>query len=113
MTDDPVGEIACGAARRLTGEYGPEVETEVEAALYARGNAERHAYDPVSLAALIVGVAQLAWMIYSDHRKKSPEVVERILRTELRRQVDLTPDSTRITEVVVHEIVDRMTDDNP
>lgn len=113
MPDDPVREIARGSAQRLTGEYGPRLETEVEAALYAREDGERREYDPVSVAALIVSVAQLAWMVYSDHRKKSPEVVERTLRTRLRRHVDITPESARITDVVVHEIIERINEDNP
>jgi hypothetical protein len=39
MSDDPIGTIARESARQLTGEYGPGLETEVEAALYARETA--------------------------------------------------------------------------
>jgi hypothetical protein len=67
----------------------------------------------VSIAALIVSVAQLAWMIYSDHRKKPPEVIARTLRIRLRREVDLTPESAQITDVVVREVVEWMNENNP
>jgi hypothetical protein len=106
--DDSVEEIARRAARRLAAEYGPGLEADVAAALYDRGSRGIEQYDPVSVASLIVGIAQLAWMIYSDHRKKPRDVVERTLRTELRRQVDISPKSAQITDVIVHEIVERM-----
>ncbi|MBV9451180.1 MAG: hypothetical protein JO345_35375 [Streptosporangiaceae bacterium] len=112
MGDDPVEEIARGAARRLAAEYGPRLETDVEAALYDRGGTRGiEQYDPVAVASLIVGIAQLAWMIYSDHRKKPRDVVERTLRAELRHQVYISPNSAQITDVIIHEIVQRMPDD--
>ncbi|HEX6528020.1 MAG TPA: hypothetical protein VF070_49555 [Streptosporangiaceae bacterium] len=112
MTEDLVGEIALGAARRLAPEYGPRLETEVEIALYDRGGHRGiEQYDPVSVASLIVGIAQLAWMIYSDHRKKPRDVVERTLRTELRHQVDISPNSAQITEVIVQEIINHVNND--
>jgi hypothetical protein len=111
MIDDPVEEIARGAARRLASQHGIRLETDVEAALYARHTRGLESYDPVAIASLVVSVAQLAWMIYSDHRKKAPEVVERTLRTELRRQVEITPNSAQITDVIVHEIIQRMPED--
>jgi hypothetical protein len=116
MDDDPVEAIARAAAKRLAPEYGPRLEVDVEAALYAR-DSERgpEQYDPVSVGILLVSIATLAWMIYSDHRKKAPgaapEVVERTVRTELRRQVDATPESARISEVVVTEIVETVRKD--
>ncbi len=73
--NDPVGAIAQAAARRLTPEYGPRLQSEVEAALYAR-DAERRPdqyLDPVTLGSLIVSTATLAWTIYNDLRKKAPE----------------------------------------
>jgi hypothetical protein len=51
------------------------------------------------VAAPIVSVAQLAWMIYGDHRKETREIIE---RTRLRRHIDITPESAHITDVVVH-----------
>lgn len=109
MAEDPVAEIARAASRRLVPEFGTRVETDVEEALYAWDNGERHQYDLAAVGALIVSIAQLAWTIYADHRKKTPnaasDVTERVLRTELRHEVEKTPASLKITEVVVQEIV--------
>jgi hypothetical protein len=112
MTDDPVAEVARAAARRLVPEFGQDVETKTEAALYARDSSRgKEQYDPVSLGILIVTIATLAWMVYSDHRKTepnaSPATVERVLRNEIRREVEVTPDSIRITDVVVQEVMDK------
>jgi hypothetical protein len=56
-----------------------------------------------------VCIATLAWTIYNDLRKKTPrpapDVAARTLRVELRRHTDGTPDSDKVTEVVVAEIV--------
>lgn len=112
MTNDPVEEIALAAARRLGSQYGIRLETDVEAALYARNTRGLDQYDPVAIASLVVSVAQLAWMIYSDHKKKPREVVERILRTELRHKVDISPHSAEITDVIVQEIIERTPDDD-
>lgn len=112
MTDDPAGEIARAAGVRLAAEFGPRTEIEVDAALFARdfpGKTEQ--YDPVSIGILIVAIATLAWMIYSDHRKESPEAppeaTKRVLRHELSREIEATPTSLRVTEVVITEIIDR------
>lgn len=111
MTEDPASEIARAAARQLLPEFGARVEVEVEAALYAQEDGARHEYDPVAIGALIVSVAQLAWTIYSDHRKKAPDVppehLELVLRNEIRREVEVTPGSARITDVVVKEVINR------
>jgi hypothetical protein len=111
MTEDPAGEIARAAARRLVPEFGVRVEAGVEAALYAQEDGVRHEYDPVAIGALIVSIAQLAWTIYSDHRTKAPDAppehLELVLRNEIRREVELTPSSARITDVVVKEVIDR------
>jgi hypothetical protein len=110
--DDPVGEIARAAAERLTPEYGEWLGAEVEAALYARvrtRGAEQYVIDPVALGTLIVAIATLAWTIYSDLRKKKPEVVpevaERELRVELRRFGAGGPERDRVDEIIVTEIV--------
>ncbi|HEY1703179.1 MAG TPA: hypothetical protein VGG75_26045 [Trebonia sp.] len=111
MAEDPVAEIARTAAKQLAPELGVWVETEVEAALCARDGGERHEYDAVAIGALIVSIAQLAWTIYSDHRNKAPdapqEVAERVLRTEIRREVEVAAASLKITDVVVQEVIAR------
>jgi hypothetical protein len=110
MDGDQVEAIALGTARRLAGEYGPRLETDVEAALYARGRRGVETYDPVAIAGLVVAIASLAWQIYSDLRRDkpdaAPEVVRRTLRHELRRQADITSEGIRISEVIVDEIVE-------
>jgi hypothetical protein len=108
---DPVAAVARAAAERLAPDYGPRLKPDVEAALYTR-EAQRgpdQYIDPVSLGSLIVSIATLAWTIYSDLRKKTPdpapEVAARTLRVELRQHTDDTPDSDKITDVIVTEIV--------
>jgi hypothetical protein len=95
----------------LVPECGDRVEVEVEAALYSQEDGVRHEYDPIAIGALIASITQLAWTIYSDHRKKepdaSPEHLELVLRNEMRHEVEVTPGSTRITDMVVKEVIDR------
>jgi hypothetical protein len=112
MTDDPVAEIARGVATRLAPELGQDVQTKTEAALYARDSGRgQEQYDPIAIGLLIVGIVTLAWMIYSDHRKTAPEAsrgtIERVIRNEMRREIEITPASIRITDVVIQEIMDK------
>jgi hypothetical protein len=108
---DPIINAARAAAERLADEYGPGLGADVEAALYARGMAERPGQylDPLSLGTLIVAIATLAWTIYTDLRKKtsqpSPDVVTRQVRVELRKQGSAKQqEADRIAEIVVIEI---------
>ena len=109
---DPITAAARATAERLAAEYGPGLAADVEAALHARGTAQRPGQylDPVSLGSLIVAIATLAWTIYSDQRKKTPEpspgVVARHVRAELRKHSSTSQQETdRITEIVVTEII--------
>ena len=110
---DPVADAARSAAQILAGDLGPNLPAEVEAALHARGQDQQRPgqfLDPISLATLVVAVAQLAYSAYSDHRKHtgkpSQEAVERQVRNELREQdTTITPQTERITEVVVTVII--------
>ena len=112
---DPTANIAAAAraaAGRLVAEYGSGLVTDVEAALHAQGEAQRpnQYLDPVSLGSLIVAIATLAWTIYSDQRKEtpdpSPDVVARHVRAEFRKHSDTgQQDTSRITEIVVTEII--------
>jgi hypothetical protein len=109
---DPVSVGARAAAERLTPQYGPGLAADVEAALHTRGAEQRpeRYFDPISLGALIVSIASLAWTIYTDLKKKTPspapEVVARTVRVELgkRGDADLTA-SGQITDVVVTEVI--------
>ena len=108
---DPVSDAARAAAERLTPDYGPGLAADVEAALHARGSAQRpeRYFDPISLGALIVSIATLAWTVYSDLRKKTsspaPDVVARTVRVELRKQAGDAAPPGQITEVVVTEVI--------
>ena len=109
--NDPVADNARGAAQRLSDELSPRLVADVEAALAAgEGRTVPDRYlDPISLGALVVSVAQLAWTVYTDLRKQtpepSPEVIARTVRVKL--AADDTPHSQRdrIIEVVVEETV--------
>jgi hypothetical protein len=80
---DPTAAAAWSAAVILSNDLGPDLPIKVEAAVAARGN-QRHgqyAFDPVSVAILIVAIATLAWTIYNalhepatvrDHRQTAP-----------------------------------------
>jgi hypothetical protein len=108
---DPAADAARAAAVILAPDLGPSLPAEVEAALVARDTQQRpdRYFDPVSLASLIVSIASLAWTIYNDQRKHTPDPppasVARQVRITLRGQdTALPPDTERITEVVATEI---------
>jgi hypothetical protein len=108
---DPAADAARSAAAILAPDLGPSLPAEVEAALAARGTQQRPGryLDPVSLAGLIVAIATLAWTIYNDRRKDTPEPpsadIARQVRITLREQDTVLPSGTeRITEIVATEI---------
>jgi hypothetical protein len=123
---DPVADAARAAAAVLAPDLGPGLPAEVEAALYARGRSEQAPgqYDPAAIAglavagaSLIVSIAQLAWSIVSDQHtrtaKPSHETIARQVRIALRQQdKPLPPDTDRITEIVITEII-RLEDPPP
>ncbi len=109
---DPVAAGARAAAERLTPAYGPGLAADVEAAVHARGQEQQpeRYFDPISLGALIVSIAALAWTVYTDLKKKTPspapEVVARTVRVELRKQGDTAATSLgQVTDVVVTEVI--------
>jgi hypothetical protein len=109
---DPVADAARSAAAILAADLGPGLPAEVEAALAARDTEQRpdRYLDPISLASLIVSIASLAWQIYTDQRKNTPDPpadsVARQVRITLRDQdTALPPDTERITEIVATEII--------
>lgn len=114
-TAEPIATTARSAARALITEYGPGLETDVEAALHARAEQRPGQYlDPVSIGSLIVAIATLAWTIYNDQRKRSPalppEVIERRVRIGIREHTDANPQEiSRITEIVVTQITQTTT----
>ncbi len=112
MMDDPIAAAARAAAIRLAGHYGPGLATEVEAALHAQGQERRpeQYFDPVSIGALIVSIATLAWNIYNDLKTKTPnptpDTVTRMARVELRnRSETVSAQQQEIAEVVITEFM--------
>jgi hypothetical protein len=105
--NDPVAAAARAAARRLEAETESGLAAEVEAALAERDreSAPRQYTDPVSLASLIVGIASLAWTVYTDLRRRtahaSENAVARIVRVRLRDNGQAAPD--HVIDVVVRE----------
>jgi len=107
---EPIERCARAAAQRLAGEFGDRLTIDVEAALHASSASQQPAryLDPVSLGGLIVSIATLAWTVYNDLKKKTPQpsrdVVARTIRVQLRDDTELEPaQRDRIIDVVVEE----------
>ena len=88
---------ALASAERLAAQLGPGLPADVEAALYApepEPNSGQY-LDPLSLGSLIVSVATLAWAVYADLRKRTPEPspddIARTIRVELGDRGDMDP----------------------
>jgi hypothetical protein len=112
--DDPVRQIARTAARRLENSRWPGLKAATEAALDDRHGTTPHRgadqyVDGVSLAALIVAAADLAWAVYTELRTKSSnttQVIIQRLRVELTQSRVLEPgDRDQVIEVVAEEVV--------
>ena len=116
---DAVADAARSAAVILAPELGPNLPTEVEAALFAREHGDQRPgqYDPaaiaslgISAAGLIVSIAQLAQAILSDRRNHSAgpstDSITREVRISLREyDMPLPAGTDHITDVVVTEII--------
>jgi hypothetical protein len=109
---DLAAKAARSAAAILAPDLGPSLPVEVEAALSARHTTRRpdRYLDPVSLASLIVSIATLAWTIYNDQRRNTPDpkpdTIAHQVRITLREQDIALPAGTeRITDVVATEII--------
>jgi hypothetical protein len=108
--NDPIAIAARAAAQQLEVETRPGLVAEVEAVLATRESpsAPPQYADPLALASLIVGIADLAWPIYTDLKRRtakpSAEVVARTVRVTRRDrgQAD-APD--HIVDVVVTETI--------
>ena len=105
---DPIADGARAAAKRLIPKYGRKLRSEVEAALVSL-EAEQD-FDPISLGALIVSIASLAWTVYTDLEEETPspepDVVTRTVRAEVRNRDDISPASIdQITHIVVTEVI--------
>lgn len=107
---EPIATIARSSAERLSAELGHSLAVDVETVLRARDSAQRpeQYFDPVSLGSLIVGIATLAWTVYTDLRSKipkpSPEVTARTIRAELRDSIGAdTVAREHMIEIIVSE----------
>ncbi|MFE5759841.1 hypothetical protein ACFQ7I_40140 [Streptomyces massasporeus] len=89
---DPVELGARAAARRLANPHKPHLATDVEAALHARQTTTRpdQYLDPISLGALIVSIASLAWTVYSDLKRQSPTPHRDVITRHVRIRLDQT-----------------------
>lgn len=114
-TTQPIATAARSAARALIADYGPGLEVDVEAALHASAAQQPTQYlDPVSVSSLIVAIATLAWTIYNDQRKHTPEpppeLIERHVRIEIGEHTNASPQEiSRIAEIVVTHITQTTT----
>lgn len=110
----PVDRIARNAAARLAQDADlpllvPEVERQLQV---GDGHAAADRYEPIaiSLAALIVSVAGLAWTIYTDLKKQTrrpdPEVMERRIRVEIEHPEKVSAaDRDRVITTVIEQML--------
>lgn len=108
--DSTVDRIARGAAERLAQEAGqpslvPEVERQLEVG-DSTGSGDRFEPITLSIAALVVSVAGLAWTIYTDLKKQTPKPEPEVLRRRIRVDIELpeqvsAADRDRIIAAVV------------
>jgi len=116
VADGPVARGARAAAQCLVAGPGGRLTADVEAALHSQNPGHPEQYlDPISLGALIVSAASLAWTIYTDLKTRtsrpSPQVIARRVRIELADRVPIEPtERDRIIDVVVAETI-QATDD--
>ncbi|KOX21727.1 hypothetical protein ADK67_25520 [Saccharothrix sp. NRRL B-16348] len=109
VTRDPIGRTARAAARRLAPDHGPELEAQVEAALYAR-SANQY-LDPIALGSLIVSVATLAWTVYNDVRDKSPKPSREAITERVRAGLSTDDPSPADLDKIIDAVVEEITED--
>jgi hypothetical protein len=109
---NPVDRIARGAAERLAREAElpslvPEVERQLEVGV---GHRSVDRYEPItiSLAALVVSVAGLAWTIYTDLKKQAPRPEPEVIKRRIRVEIELpeqvsAADRDRVIAAVIEQ----------
>jgi len=87
MVNDDAIDYCATLARTVAGRLEtdrPGTAVEVEAELHQPGRRPAQYLEPISLGALIVSVASLAWTVYTDLKTKTanpaPEVIARTIR---------------------------------
>lgn len=104
-----IEKAALATADRMAAEHGPQLRTDVLAALHAPDHSSGQYLDPVALASLIVSAATLAWTIYQDLRATKPnpeaDTIARRIRLELPTDNNTDPQQRdSIIHIVVEEI---------
>jgi hypothetical protein len=103
---DPVARTARRTATELAS-AAPGLRSEVEAVLQSRGTGSATQFlDPISLAAVIISAAQLAWTIHTDRKGRASQ--EDIAR-ELRKEVTFPGDVAETTRDQIVDVVARET----
>lgn len=115
--DDPVRWAARTAAQRLESGRWPGLTVDVEAALDDRrskdpggrdGRPEQYV-DAISLAALIVAAADLAWSVYAELRKKTskpaPAITQRLRIEFTEFRLIKSTERDHVIEIIVDEII--------
>lgn len=106
---DPIAIAARAAARRLETGGQEGLRAEVEAALAARQlrSAPSRYSDLVSLASLVIAIANLAWNVYSDQRERTSQpTVEDVAREVRNSRGEIGPEAPHeLVEVVVVEVI--------
>lgn len=105
---ETAADVARRAARRLADELDPALPGSVEREL--AGTPGQYV-DPISLGALVVSIASLAWTIYhdrgQDQAEPSAEALRRRVRIEVGQREEACADQRDlIIEVVVDEMLD-------
>ncbi|SNT66314.1 hypothetical protein SAMN05421812_1383 [Asanoa hainanensis] len=77
--NDVIAAAARTSADQLADRYGPRLAGDVEAAIHATDDRPQQYLDPVSLGSLIVAVAALAWTVYRDLKKKTPQPAPQVV----------------------------------
>lgn len=111
--NNQVTQIARATAEQLAIDWDqPVIVDDVEAELHDRGNGRRPVdyLDPVALGGLIVSIANLAWLIYTDRRKAkkstSPSELTAAVVAELPESDTVTAqDRERVITIIVTETI--------
>lgn len=110
---DETADIARTTAQRLTERYGERLPIDVERELAERTPDQY--FDPISLGALIVSAATLAWTIYTDQRNRNNTPTQDTLSRQIRIQLHTPRDITtterdHIIDITVDETLNTLTD---
>jgi hypothetical protein len=98
----PVDRIARSVAARLAQDADlpllvPEVERQLTIGDTGQ-TAERYEPITISLAALLVSVAGLAWNIYTDLKKQNPHPDPEVIKRRIRVEIELPPEQFSVAD---------------